>query len=1011
MTYHSFNTTDIGNRTFLFNVTDTFNYINNTNDSQIITPDTVYIYYVAASDYEPASIDRLGSSTGQFKFRVRDTDNGTWVSAGINTSFWFGEDNSYAPTSWGPRFTNTTESDGFSYLNFNPNCSYIIGTGVHYWYGGIFTDDYRYAENYTETTDGTNHDYIIRGQLMNWIITPNWSSGQPTFNVTDQIPIRFNVSSECSNIGAENPISNIDSVEIELQDPSTTWESPYSPDQYQAGHYNITWDSTTKQEGNWSIRLNTTENYYNDNSTYLQDWFWLENIPPYNETVPAVSPTSDGWSMLYNYTINLTDQENDETNCTLYVSTDNQANWSVMGMDTLATGNGICEITVHNFTTTDLNFSSGLDNDNFFYFTIQDVESDNDFNTSITPGPILEPANITITEIAGNGTSVNITSDSSQYTQFILYINDTDNSSMPIAMNMTTWVQLNSTVWDWSFTNQTNSSGYLNYYFAPNCSYSPGTRVWYSESSDLYYDYENTTNFTVQLNGTLTNYLLYPTGQEFLRESNVTISVRVNDTCGNNITDANISIYLISAKSNETFNCSTPAHVGDGIYNCTFNTSANPGIMPAKGYTVEVNTSRQFYNRDNISISYVEGSTSFWIETAPYLTNPTYNTSDQTDPYGWGETWTFYVNLTNEDHDSIDLDLWLRNNISGPWGDWVSYKPSGQTHTIEGVTTESSIQSYTLESHNDFDANDIGSWNFKWNATEDDAYIDETSYTNFSVTPDNVEVLYSLGNNSVLNRSNTSDTETLRIRVNDTDRDLIVQLGGTAYFYVTTNNDTLVIPESQYTWQLDTSTGISGQFYTDTFPSAARCVYPIGPQKWRVNYTNEGNGYYNVSSDLYNINLTTEPLITQIQLPVTNTTIRKYIDTVLIRGNVTDDCAATNGPLSNATTVTFTVEEESYTCSGWNDEGNGWYNCTIPSNDMDTWLYDYYNISMQATKKYYNSSIATSKLDTFILVSNPTADTMTVSSTPLEAIYTPFTYSNYGWGELFTFTAYFQDED
>ncbi|MHC4648732.1 MAG: hypothetical protein ACYTBJ_25020, partial [Planctomycetota bacterium] len=449
----------------------------------------------------------------------------------------------------------------------------------------------------------------------------------------------------------------------------------------------------------------------------------------------------------------------------------------------------------------------------------------------------------------------------------------------------------------------------------------------------------------------------------------------------------------------------------NGTYNCTFNTSANPGIMPARGYTIVVNTSKTYHNPANISVSYSAGSTSFWVETPPVLSNPSHNTSDLVDPYGWGETWNFSVNLTNEDYDSIDLDLWLRNNVSGSWTAWALYKPLGQTHTIEGITTEFSIQSYVLQSHNDFEYDDIGSWNFKWNATEDDAYIDETNYTNFTVKPDNTEVLYSLGDNATLNRSNTTHTVTLRVRINDTDRDVIVQLGGTAYFYVTRNNDTYAISEDQYTWQLDTSTGISGQFYTDTFPTSARCLYPIGPQKWRVNYTNPSYGYYNASSILYNINISTEPLQVSLELPVTNTTVRKYEDGLFIRGNITDDCAATNGPVPGADTITLTVEEEAYTCSGWNDEGNGWYNCTIPSSAMNTWLYDYYNISMQATKQYYNDSPTTSYKDRFILVSSPHSDTMTISTTPLETIYTSYTTTNWGWGELWTFTAYFQDED
>ena len=117
------------------------------------------------------------------------------------------------------------------------------------------------------------------------------------------------------------------------------------------------------------------------------------------------------------------------------------------------------------------------------------------------------------------------------------------------------------------------------------------------------------------MNGTLNNYLLYPNGQRFFRDINVTIQAKVNDSCGNNITDANITIRMFSIKTSQTFYCNGTTHVGGGVYNCTFNTSG----MPAENYTTIINTSRQYYNPSTDGFNLSLGETSFFIDTAPYL--------------------------------------------------------------------------------------------------------------------------------------------------------------------------------------------------------------------------------------------------------------------------------------------------------------------------------------------------------------------------------------------------------
>ncbi|MCK4714236.1 MAG: hypothetical protein KAT35_01570, partial [Candidatus Aenigmarchaeota archaeon] len=465
LTFHNFSCSDQGSREFMFNITDIFSYVNSSSVVRTIQKDTVFIQRSLPADDTP--VDREGGSQLLFEIWIKDTDNNTAVPSGYNTSFWFTQDGTI--NTYDSGWNSTTDASGYSQLNFNPNCSYEAG--LQYWKSGVYEDECYVSQNFSAPDF---YQFYVIGQLKHELLTPNWSSGQPSYNVTDPVQIRYNVTSECSNWPDENPVTSA-ATNVTLQAPNGTWEGKNDPSE-SSGTYNYTWDSTGKNEGNWSIMINSSRTNFNFNSTVYDDWFWLENIEPQNQTDPQVSPTSDGWTRLFNYTINLTDAENDTTNCTLWISTDDQATWSNNGTFTLPNGNGICYVTVEDFNQSDVNFSSGYDTDNYFYFTIADIEENNTYNTSIIPGPVLEPSNITIDEILGNESAVNITSDGSEYTPFILRINDTDNQSAPVPMNMTFWVQLNSTHWDWGNTTLTNQTGFANYNFAPNCSYEPGER-------------------------------------------------------------------------------------------------------------------------------------------------------------------------------------------------------------------------------------------------------------------------------------------------------------------------------------------------------------------------------------------------------------------------------------------------------------------------------------------------------------------------------------------------------
>ena len=158
----------------------------------------------------------------------------------------------------------------------NPDCNY--STGNHYWKAGVINDGC-----YVDANLSTNPTFNVTGQLKNNLTLPVFNSNH---NVTDQIPINFTTLSDCSNdIAAENPVINTTySIEISLNESS--WDTCSAANSYN-GWYNCTWNSIAKQEGSYSVRVNTskTGQFYSNSSTY-GDWFNLLNWNVSNTTVP-----------------------------------------------------------------------------------------------------------------------------------------------------------------------------------------------------------------------------------------------------------------------------------------------------------------------------------------------------------------------------------------------------------------------------------------------------------------------------------------------------------------------------------------------------------------------------------------------------------------------------------------------------------------------------------------------------------------------------------------------------
>jgi len=247
--------------------------------------------------------------------------------------------------------------------------------------------------------------------------------------------------------------------------------------------------------------------------------------------------------------------------------------------------------------------------------------------------------------------------------------------------------------------NQTDVNGNASYFFNPDCSYSTGLQLWKAGVTDSCYIDINTTDYQTTIIGDLINTLIQPlNGQTFLRGSNITIRANVSDDCNNLINVDNINFI---SKSNETlqeFSCSPILNEAIGYYNCTFNTSY-PTLMPARYYNITINTSKQYYNPAKTT-----WQNAFFIETKPELYGIYAYPSGNG---GWGETWYFQVNFTDEDLDSNTVYLYLNRSYG-----WIS--PSSQIVSGKNITL--------TFSYSGFSGSDIGERQYYFTAQDTRGY-------------------------------------------------------------------------------------------------------------------------------------------------------------------------------------------------------------------------------------------------------------------------------------------------
>ena len=585
----------------------------------------------------------------------------------------------------------------------------------------------------------------------------------------------------------------------------------------------------------------------------------------------------------------------------------------------------------------------------------------NKYNTTVAYGPNLTVDTVSITYIYGNNTAVN--RSGTQATPYVIRATDSNRGGAQVATgtSITFWTTKNGAAYDNGNGATTNSTGYSTYNIDPTCSptkYEVGHEYWKAGVTDSCYTLTNTTtNYSITIIGNLINTIESPAiGTEYLRGENVSINSviqpTIQDDCSMGLSGVNNTIIFNHEDGTTNYSCASQ-DLGGGYYQCTRNTTD----MRALWYNTTMTSWQQYYNNGTLL-----KSGHFFVKTIPVLQNDTLLTSLG----GWGERFYFSLNVTDEDLDNVTINLYVKKNSTDTWGaaknTTVLYGPINQSIALSWKGSE--------------DCNNIGSWNYYFEASDTHFLSSTTTPKNFTIGKDDVQVYYINGDKSFTWRNGTYNS-TLMLNITDIDRNNITV--GTCYiesFWVTKN------ASNSGSWDIGkmtaTSDGIISYYFMQELPSGPpsgqKCDYGTGIQKWKGGISDDGC-YKDINSSAYDISINSS-----IIQNITNVYGQGYLrnDKIPITSTIYDDCSMVDNSTLSYSLVNlpnqYLCNEEDNT--GWNASG-GWYNCTWDSANKP---YKWYNVTATASKPFYVQN-STSGADRFFLGTTPKLDSPSVSPT------------------------------
>jgi hypothetical protein len=740
------------------------------------------------------------------------------------------------------------------------------------------------------------------------------------------------------------------------------------------GSYNCTWNYNGADFGWYDIIMNASNvSFFNNFSRTRYHAFRIINYtysPAVLKNETLIFEDDGGWGENFTFRVNVTDVDAEDINVTLWLSPDN-VSW-------VEAETKICyqclvekEVDFHyqNFTCENITNETAGEY-RYFKFNATDAHNETDrasFNFTI----VADDVDI-VYGGSGNATNVNRTAT----LLLKLLVHDWDrHTDVPPGANGTIWITYNNSNFNAGTSNETDSLGYLSYYFIPNCSYSVGSHFWYGgTTSNFCYKDNESENLTFTVFGWLNNTLLAPNGTDYenvyYSNNNVTISIAVKDEvdgadCENNVTDANVTITVshndprfVPSQFNQS--CSPVYNWSTGIYNCTWNISGSPSGW----YNVTITSNRTLYNPD------VELKRSFFHQVAPVL----YGEYTGNSSVPWGDTAskstiTFYANVTDDD-DNVTVRVWeSKGSPTGPWTE-ISSSPKYCYDCINSTMNFTRLYQF---------CSDVDIWYWMINATDKYGMNASTAVYMFNVTKRNVTFQLVQGNDSYVNRTYTNTTY-LRMKMTDNYDGGIPSLSVNPDFYATHDGN-------NFNWIGDDDLNPSGEYWFTFDPS---CSYQVMAQKWKSVLA--GDSCYN-DNESVNYTFTITSILNNTILPSQKYLIKGEENAVLL-GNVYDLQGSSCENVSGAT-VTFQVNSSS--CSAVNDMQNGSYNCTWST--AFAFIGGWYDVMMNSSKPPYWYGDSKLSLQQFRVVSRPQLVNVTADS------------EKDGWGHEFHFTVRFRDNE
>ncbi|MEM4326229.1 MAG: hypothetical protein QXU40_02920, partial [Candidatus Pacearchaeota archaeon] len=312
------------------------------------------------------------------------------------------------------------------------------------------------------------------------------------------------------------------------------------------------------------------------------------------------------------------------------------------------------------------------------------------------------------------------------------------------------------------------------------------------------------------------------------------------------------------------------------------------------------------------------------------------------------------------------------SNSSGSW--W-----------IENQTTCTNCNNYYFFTSKNFTWNNLGTWQFKFNASSLTGYVNNSlSVQSFTVEKNSIQIRDFAGNNSYVNRSDSEPNNVINISAQVWD--LVLD----NYTTPTEEKRKLNLTEIHF-WvhngtayaENDTEEAHNGTHYYRSFNPT--CIFTPGQRSWIVNVTN-AERYKDNSTQFY------QTLVVNIIGSMNNTIIQpngssNYTvgDTILLRGNITDDC---NIAITDATVIYELYGPNNYTCSASYNSTSQAYDCFWSSAGKPS---GWYNVTMKSSKTNYNNGTKT-QTNAFFLVGPVLLENPTISPT------------SGGWGTNYTFS-------